>query len=101
MIEGRALVPMATGRPIAHICAHCVEVGEGLFAQHERKNARLEKPADTPRARGPPRRLHHRPGAREEDPGRRRRQPLQAGPRRPRSTTRRSRTSRSPRATSS
>ena len=48
MIEGRALLPMSTGRPIAHICAHCVEVGEGLFAQHERKNARLEK-LPTPR----------------------------------------------------
>jgi ATP-dependent Clp protease ATP-binding subunit ClpX len=36
------------GRPIAHICAHCVKVGEGLFAQHERKNARLEK-LPTPR----------------------------------------------------
>ena len=48
MIEGRALVPMATNRPIAHICAHCVEVGENLFEQHERKNARLDK-LPTPR----------------------------------------------------
>jgi ATP-dependent Clp protease ATP-binding subunit ClpX len=43
MIEGRALVPAGIGRPIAHVCAHCVRVAEGLFAQHERKNARLEK----------------------------------------------------------
>jgi ATP-dependent Clp protease ATP-binding subunit ClpX len=48
MIEGRALLPANMGRPIAHICAHCVNVGEGLFAQHERKNARLDK-LPTPR----------------------------------------------------
>jgi ATP-dependent Clp protease ATP-binding subunit ClpX len=39
---------MATGRPIAHICAHCVRVGEGLLEQHERKNAKLDK-LPTPR----------------------------------------------------
>jgi ATP-dependent Clp protease ATP-binding subunit ClpX len=43
MIEGRALLPTDTGRPIAHICAHCTKVGEGLFAQHERKNLQLEQ----------------------------------------------------------
>ncbi|MBV8487391.1 MAG: ATP-dependent Clp protease ATP-binding subunit ClpX [Planctomycetaceae bacterium] len=48
MIEGRALLPMATGRPIAHICGHCVGVAEGLFEQHQRKSARLEK-LPTPR----------------------------------------------------
>jgi ATP-dependent Clp protease ATP-binding subunit ClpX len=48
MIEGRALAPVAPGRPIAHICAQCVRLGEGLFDQHERKNARLEK-LPTPR----------------------------------------------------
>ena len=48
MIEGRALVPMAMGRPIAHICAHCVGMCESLFEQHERKNSRLEK-LPTPR----------------------------------------------------
>src|SRR6516164_8742805 len=31
MIEGRALVPTGMGRPIAHVCAHCVRVAEGLF----------------------------------------------------------------------
>ena len=48
MIEGRALLPMSTGRPIAHICAHCVDVADDLFVQHERKSARLEK-LPTPR----------------------------------------------------
>jgi ATP-dependent Clp protease ATP-binding subunit ClpX len=48
MIEGRALLPLATGRPIAHICAHCVRVGEDLFEQHQRKNAKLDK-LPTPR----------------------------------------------------
>ena len=48
MIEGRALVPMAMGRPISHICAHCVGMCESLFEQHERKNSRLEK-LPTPR----------------------------------------------------
>ncbi|MFO0889058.1 MAG: ATP-dependent Clp protease ATP-binding subunit ClpX [Isosphaeraceae bacterium] len=48
MIEGRALLPTSPGRPIAHICAHCVSVGEDLFAKHERKNAKLEK-VPTPR----------------------------------------------------
>ena len=48
MIEGRALVPMAMGRPISHICAHCVGMCETLFEQHERKNSRLEK-LPTPR----------------------------------------------------
>ena len=43
MIEGRALVPAGMGRPISHICAHCVGVCDGLFAQHERKNVGLEK----------------------------------------------------------
>jgi ATP-dependent Clp protease ATP-binding subunit ClpX len=43
MIEGRALVPASMGRPISHICAHCVGVCDGLFAQHERKNVGLEK----------------------------------------------------------
>src|SRR5208337_4282370 len=43
MIEGRALIPMAMGRPISHICAHCVDMCDSLFAQHERKNSRLEK----------------------------------------------------------
>ena len=48
MIEGRALLP-SVHRPAdrPHL-RHCVDVGEGLFAQHERKNARLEK-LPTPR----------------------------------------------------
>ncbi|WP_250847067.1 ATP-dependent Clp protease ATP-binding subunit ClpX [Aquisphaera insulae] len=48
MIEGRALLPGSAGRPIAHICAHCTQLGEELFEQHERKNAKLEK-LPTPR----------------------------------------------------
>jgi ATP-dependent Clp protease ATP-binding subunit ClpX len=48
MIEGRALLPLASGRPITHICAHCVEVCDGLFAQHQQKNVQLEK-LPTPR----------------------------------------------------
>ena len=48
MIEGAALNPMATGRPIAHICAHCVEACDGLFEQHKRKTSGLEK-IPTPR----------------------------------------------------
>jgi ATP-dependent Clp protease ATP-binding subunit ClpX len=43
MIEGRALLPANMGRPISHICSHCVGVCDGLFAQHERKNVGLEK----------------------------------------------------------
>ena len=50
----------------------------GIFAQHERKDAPLEQAAHAPRAGGPPRRVHHRPGAGQEDAGGRRRQPLQA-----------------------
>ena len=48
MIEGRALLPVATGRPITHICAHCVGVCDSLFDQHQRKNSTLEK-IPTPR----------------------------------------------------
>ena len=48
MIEGRALLPMAAGRPIAHICGHCVGLAEGLFERHQRKSAGLEK-LPTPR----------------------------------------------------
>jgi ATP-dependent Clp protease ATP-binding subunit ClpX len=48
MIEGRALLPTATGRPVAHICSQCVGVAEGLFEQHQRKNAKLSK-VPTPR----------------------------------------------------
>ncbi len=48
MIEGRALLPLSGNRPIAHICVHCVEVCDGLFEQHLRKNARPEK-IPTPR----------------------------------------------------
>jgi ATP-dependent Clp protease ATP-binding subunit ClpX len=43
MIEGRALIPVSTGRPVAHICVHCVGVCDSLFEQHQRKNAKLEK----------------------------------------------------------
>ncbi len=48
MIEGTALKPMATGRPIAHICAHCVGVCDSLFEQHQRQTSGLEK-IPTPR----------------------------------------------------
>ena len=48
MIEGRALLPAATGRPITHICAHCVGKCDSLFDQHQRKNSTLEK-IPTPR----------------------------------------------------
>jgi hypothetical protein len=48
MIEGRVLNPVATARPIAHICVQCVGVCDSLFEQHQRKNARLEK-MPTPR----------------------------------------------------
>ena len=40
MIEGRALIPVSTGRPIAHICVHCVGVCDSLFEQHQRKNTK-------------------------------------------------------------
>jgi ATP-dependent Clp protease ATP-binding subunit ClpX len=43
MIEGKALVPTNMGQQIAHICASCVDVCDGIFAQYERKNSRLEK----------------------------------------------------------
>ncbi|MGO9914426.1 MAG: ATP-dependent Clp protease ATP-binding subunit ClpX, partial [Isosphaeraceae bacterium] len=48
MIEGRALIPVSAGRPIARICVHCVEVCDSLFEQHQRQNAKLEK-MPTPR----------------------------------------------------
>ena len=52
--------------------------------RHLRQARAEERPpdqgADAPGAGRPPRRLHHRPGAREEDPLGRRGQPLQAGP---------------------
>jgi len=49
MIEGKALAQNGLRADIAHICAHCVEVCDTLFAQHERKTARLEE-LPTPRA---------------------------------------------------
>ena len=48
MIEGKALQSLGPGQSIAHICSDCVEVCEGLFAQHERQNVKLEK-LPTPR----------------------------------------------------
>ena len=48
MIEGRALIPAFTGRPIARICAHCVGVCDGLFEQHQRQSSGLVK-IPTPR----------------------------------------------------
>ncbi|WP_076350571.1 ATP-dependent Clp protease ATP-binding subunit ClpX [Paludisphaera borealis] len=48
MIEGKALQSLGPGHAIAHICGDCVEVCEGLFAQHERKNVQLDK-LPTPR----------------------------------------------------
>jgi ATP-dependent Clp protease ATP-binding subunit ClpX len=48
MIEGKALVPAGIRQQITHICSHCVEVCDGIFAQHERKNAPLED-SPTPR----------------------------------------------------
>jgi ATP-dependent Clp protease ATP-binding subunit ClpX len=39
---------MAAGRPVTRICAHCVEVCDGLFAQHQQKSVQLEK-LPTPR----------------------------------------------------
>jgi len=48
MIEGKALQGLGPAHPIAHICGDCVEVCEGLFAQHERKHVGLEK-LPTPR----------------------------------------------------
>jgi ATP-dependent Clp protease ATP-binding subunit ClpX len=48
MIEGKALVAMNLRPEIAHICAHCVEVCDGLFLQHERQNVRLDR-LPTPR----------------------------------------------------
>src|SRR5262249_11990511 len=48
MIEGRALLPVNVGRPITHICAHCVGMCDNLFDQHQRKTSTLEK-IPTPR----------------------------------------------------
>jgi len=48
MIEGAALTAAAGGRPIAHICANCVDACNGLFAQHERRRSQLER-LPTPR----------------------------------------------------
>ena len=48
MIEGKALQSMGPGQSIAHICNDCVEVCDGLFAQHERQNVKLDK-LPTPR----------------------------------------------------
>jgi len=43
MIEGKALQSMGPGQSIAHICDNCVDVCEGLFAQHDRQNTKLDK----------------------------------------------------------
>ncbi len=48
MVEGKALAAVDNRRPIAHICASCAEACDTIFAQHERKNAKLEK-LPTPR----------------------------------------------------
>jgi ATP-dependent Clp protease ATP-binding subunit ClpX len=48
MIEGKALVATGASARIAHICSHCVEVCDGIFAQHERKSVTLDK-LPTPR----------------------------------------------------
>ncbi len=48
MIEGRALIPASSGRPITHICANCVGACESLFEQHQRNHAELEE-MPTPR----------------------------------------------------
>ena len=43
MVEGKALAAVDNRRPISHICASCAEACDTIFAQHERKNAKLEK----------------------------------------------------------
>jgi ATP-dependent Clp protease ATP-binding subunit ClpX len=48
MIEGKALVSAGLRQQIGHICANCVEACDGIFAQHERKNAPLKS---TPKPR--------------------------------------------------
>jgi ATP-dependent Clp protease ATP-binding subunit ClpX len=48
MIEGQALAAAGLRQEIAHICASCTETCEGLFEQHGRKHALLEK-LPTPR----------------------------------------------------
>jgi len=48
MIEGKALRANEPDHAIAHICNHCVDVCEGLFTQHERRNARIDR-IPTPR----------------------------------------------------
>jgi ATP-dependent Clp protease ATP-binding subunit ClpX len=48
MIEGKALQAAAPGHEIAHICSQCVEVCEGIFQQHQRAKAQIEK-LPTPR----------------------------------------------------
>lgn len=48
MIEGKALLATDSEHAIAHICNHCVDVCDGLFAQHERRNARIDR-VPTPR----------------------------------------------------
>ncbi len=48
MIEGKALLAADSEHAIAHICNHCVDVCDGLFAQHERRNARIDR-IPTPR----------------------------------------------------
>jgi ATP-dependent Clp protease ATP-binding subunit ClpX len=48
MVEGKALAAVDNRRPISHICASCAEACDTIFAQHERKNAKLEK-LPTPR----------------------------------------------------
>ncbi|WP_315852141.1 ATP-dependent Clp protease ATP-binding subunit ClpX [Paludisphaera soli] len=48
MIEGKALQAVAQGHEIAHICSQCVDVCEGIFQQHQRAKAQIEK-LPTPR----------------------------------------------------
>ncbi len=48
MIEGKALVAAGQRQELAHVCAQCAETCDGIFAKHERENAKLDK-LPTPR----------------------------------------------------
>jgi ATP-dependent Clp protease ATP-binding subunit ClpX len=48
MIEGKALAATGLRPNVSHICAPCAEACEGIFQQHSRKDAQLDK-LPTPR----------------------------------------------------
>ena len=67
--------------PTVYICDECIELCNDIIAEEIEKESRQLRPRADPQAgrdQDDPRRVRHRPGAREEDPRGRGPQPLQA-----------------------